>query len=180
MQAMFRIICTGTPHEGVYPIWDYYALFPNGDTSQARALGGAIFASFQMDVALVTARGNAEAAPHLAQLRQNYDAQQQAMLANGARIVGSINQIGANATARMNATGAANDAQHANWSAGQVENSQNIQGFSNYLLDQTVVQNNYTGAHATGWNSAAEALVKSDPEKYSYVNTPNYVPGTDF
>jgi hypothetical protein len=180
MQAMFRIICTGTPYEGVYPIWDYYALFPNGDTSQARALGGAIFASFQMDVALVTERGNAEAAPHLAQLRQNYNAQQEAMLANGARIVGSINQIGANATARMNATEAANDAQHAQWSAGQVENSRNIQGFSNYLLDQTVVQNNYTGAHATGWNAAADALVQSDPNKYSYVNTPNYVPGTDF
>jgi hypothetical protein len=102
------------------------------------------------------------------------------MQANGARIVGSINQIGANATARMNATEAANDAQHAQWSAGQTANSRNIQGFSNYLLDQTVVQNNFTGEHATGWNSAAEALVKSNPNKYSYVNTPNYIPGTDF
>jgi len=180
MLAMYRIICTGTPHEGVYPIWDYYALFPNGDTSQARSLGGAIFASFQMDVALVTARANAEAAPHLAQLRQNYNAQQEAMLANGARIVGNINQIGANATAFMNAQGVAHDAQHAQWSAGQVDNSRNIQGFSNYLLDQTVVQNNFTGEHATGWNAAAEALVRSDPNKYSYVNTPNYIQGKDF
>ena len=80
----------------------------------------------------------------------------------------------------MNATETANDAQHAHWSAGQVENSRNIQGFSNYLLDQTVVQNNFTGEHATGWNAAADALVQSNPNKYSYVNTPNYIPGTDF
>lgn len=180
MLAMYRVICEGAPREGVYPIWDYYALFPNGDTSQARALGGAIFATFQMNVALVTARANAEAAPHIAQLQQSYNMQQQAMLANGARIVGNINQIGANATAFMNSQGAMHDAQHADWSAGQAENSRNIQGFSNYLLDQTVVQNNYTGEHATGWNGAADALVQSDPNKYSYVTTPNYIPGKDF
>ena len=180
MMAMYRVICAGTPKEGVYPIYDYYALFPNADTSQARALGGAIFASFQIDLALVTARANAEAAPHIAQLQQNDLIQRQAIQANGARIVGSINQIGANATAFMNSQGAMHDAQHADWSAGQVENSRNIQGFSNYLLDQSVVQNNFTGEHATGWNSAAEALVRSDPNKYSYVSTPNYIQGKDF
>jgi len=42
------------------------------------------------------------------------------------------------------------------------------------------VQNNYTGAHATQWNSVADGLVASNPNKYSYVNTPNYIPGTDY
>jgi hypothetical protein len=179
--AIFRILCAATPDAyGDYAFYDYYVIAPNAFADQGGAIANALFASFKVNLALVTARANAEAAPHIAQLQQNYNIQQQAMLANGARIVGNINQIGANATAFMNAQGAAHDAQHAQWSAGQVENSRNIQGFSNYLLDQTVVQNNYTGEHGTGWNAAADALIKSDSNKYSYVNTPNYVPGTDF
>jgi hypothetical protein len=75
---------------------------------------------------------------------------------------------------------AANDAQHASWNAGQTANAQNNQGFSNYLLDQSVVQNNSTGAHGTLWNNAAEGLVQSNPNKYSYVSNPNLIPGTDF
>lgn len=59
------------------------------------------------------------------------------------------------------------------------------QGFSNYLRDQTMVQNNNvrgTGivGHAAVWNSTADAPVKSDPHCYEYVNTPNYWNGTDY
>ena len=93
---------------------------------------------------------------------------------------GNIQQVGANATARMNANEAANSAEQASWEAGQNANARNAQGFSNYLLDQTVVQNNYTGAHGTQWNSAADSMVKANPNKYSYVTTPNYIPGTDY
>jgi hypothetical protein len=80
---------------------------------------------------------------------------------------------------------AANDAQHAQWNAGQINNSRNIQGFSNYLLDQTVVEDNNmygngTVGHGTLWNSTADALVKADPNRFSYVNVPNYWQGTDF
>ncbi len=101
-------------------------------------------------------------------------------MAMAARAIGNIQQIGAQATARMNATEAANSAEQANCEVGQNANARNAQGFSNYLLDQTVIQNNNTGAHATAWNSTADALVKSNPNKYSYVSTPNYIPGTDF
>jgi len=80
---------------------------------------------------------------------------------------------------------AANDAQHADWRAGQEQNSRNIQGFSNYLLDQTVVEDNNmhgngTIGHGTVWNSTADLLVKADPDRFSYVDTPNYWRGTDF
>ena len=104
---------------------------------------------------------------------------QQTLAAAQAR-VNQIHQIGAQATARMNATEAANSAEQASWNAGQNANAQNNQGFSNYLLDQSVVQNNSTGAHGTLWNNAAEGLVQSNPSKYSYVTNPNLVPGTDF
>ena len=79
---------------------------------------------------------------------------------------------------------AINDAQHADWNAGQINNSRNGQGFSNYILDQSVVQDNnmYNGAigHATVSNSFADALVKADPNRFELVDTPNYWLGTDF
>ncbi len=179
VQAMFRVICATTPDQyGDYSFFDYVGYFPNTGASQANAIAAAIFTSFNVNEALVAQRASAEAAPHIAQLKQ-VDAQQRAAVqANTARIVGNIQQIGANATARMNATEAANSAEQANWSAGQNANAQNAQGFSNYLLDQSVVQNNSTGAHTTNWNSAADAMVKSG--KYSYVSNSNYIPGTDY
>jgi len=85
----------------------------------------------------------------------------------------------------MNATEAANDAQHAGYWSQQNTNAQNSAGFSNYLLDQSVVQNNNvngTGAvgHATVWNSTANAMVQANPNKYEIVNTPNYWQGVDY
>jgi len=99
--------------------------------------------------------------------------------------VANINAIGANATARMNATEAANEAQHAGYWAQQDSNARNAQGFSNYLLDQTVVQdnniyNNGTIGHGTVWNSAADALVKADAKRFEIVDTPNYWRGIDY
>ena len=63
--------------------------------------------------------------------------------------------------------------------------SRNGQGFSNYLLDQTVVQdnnmyNNGTIGHGTFWNATADALVKADPNRYEIVDTPNYWRGVDY
>jgi hypothetical protein len=34
--------------------------------------------------------------------------------------------------------------------------------------------------HGTAWNSAADALVKADPNRYEIVNTPNYWRGVDY
>jgi hypothetical protein len=92
-----------------------------------------------------------------------------------------------------------NEVQHANWSAsqsnntvqysnsgdGQLDRARHDQGFDNYMLDQTVVQGNDidgSGAvgHVTVWNSTAEALVKTDPNRFEIVDYPNYWEGTDF
>ena len=39
-----------------------------------------------------------------------------------------------------------------------------------------------TGAvgHTTEWNSAANAMVQANPNKYEIVNTPNYWQGVDY
>jgi hypothetical protein len=86
----------------------------------------------------------------------------------------------ANATARNNAVQAASDAQHRAWNNQQDTNSRKIQGFSNYLLDQTVVQGDYRNTHSTDWNRTADALVKANPNRYATVDNPNYWKGTDF
>jgi hypothetical protein len=77
----------------------------------------------------------------------------------------------------------ANAAQHAEWNEGQVDHARYGQGFSNYILDQTVVQANFDDGsvgHGTVSNTFADALVKADPNRFEIVDTPNYWLGTDF
>jgi hypothetical protein len=186
MQDLGLMLCRTQPNQyGSYffVISEYQA--PLGSTDQQRAIGDAIIASFQCNTQLVQARATADAAPFINQMNQKYQAQQQAMIANGQRIVGNINQIGANATARMNATEAANQAQWSGFDQQESNISRQGQGFSNYLLDQSVVQNNNVGGtgmvgHATMWNSQANALVQANPNKYELVPQTNYWQGTDF
>ena len=180
MQGMFRVICVNPGQYGDFNFIDYVAEFPLSESSQGNAIGAAMINGYQENIALVTQRAAAEAAPHIAQLKQ-VDAQQRAAnQAFTANAINNIHAIGAAATARMNSTEAANSAEQAGWNAQQNANSQNAAGFSNYLLDQNVIQNNFTGAHSTQWNSAADAMVQSNPNKYSYVPNSNYIPGTDY
>jgi endo-beta-N-acetylglucosaminidase D len=90
-----------------------------------------------------------------------------------------------NTLARAQAEGIAHDQQNARWEQGEDMQSRQVQGFSNYILDQTVVQdnnmyNNGTIGHGTAWNSTADALVKADPNRFEIVDTPNYWRGIDY
>jgi len=128
-----------------------------------RATVGAILSSYEVNQAVVAREANAIAAP----------------------AISAIHRIGADATARMNAVERANDAQHADYYARQDVNARTNQGFSNYLLDQTVIQDNNmygngTVGHGTAWNSTADALVKANPNRYEIVDTPNFWKGWDY
>lgn len=155
----------------------FQSLVPVELADRERATAGAIMASFQMNQGVVAQQANAISAPSIA----------------------AIHEIGRQAAARSAATNAANDAQHASywaqqnnnaaqhsdWSAGQDNNARNNHGFSNYILDQTVVEDNNmygngTVGHGTVYNSTADALIKADPNRFSSVDTPNYWKGTDF
>jgi hypothetical protein len=186
MQELEIMLCRTQPDQyGSYKfnVSQYQA--PLGSTDQQRAVGNAIIASFQWNEQLVTQRATAQAAPEIAHLKQVDAAQRQAVQATTARAVGNIQQIGANATARMNATQSANQQQWAGFDQQESNISRQGQGFSNYLLDQSVVQNNNVGGtgavgHATMWNSQANALVQANPNKYELVPQTNYWQGTDF
>ncbi len=94
--------------------------------------------------------------------------------------IGRIHQIGANAKAQADAAHAAEDAHNASVEARWDSQARSNQNFSNYLLDQTVVQDNNTGAHGTVWNQYADSLVKNDPNRYQYVQSPDFLKGIDY
>ena len=179
MQAFNDVMCAIDPIQsfGGYTVMLDHSLLPAAVENKEFDLLKAIIASYQINNQVV----NQQMA---AQLKQKQQSDQQ-ILAAGQQRVNEIHQIGQAATARMNATEAANDAQHAGYWAQQDTNAKNSAGFSNYLLDQSVVQNNNvngTGAvgHATVWNSTANAMVQANPNKYEIVNTPNYWQGVDY
>ncbi len=168
---MNSTMCMTAPGQGgVYGISFFHSVVPNAFADQDRATVTAIFASFQVNTALIKQQVAAITGPVIAAMNKQVEAQ-------AARAIGNIQQIGQQTTARINASGAANSAEQASWNAGQTANAQNVAGFTNYLLDQSVVQNNSTGSQSTQWNSAAQALVQSNPSKYSYVSNSNLKPG---
>jgi hypothetical protein len=103
-------------------------------------------------------------APILKQEQQNYNNMEQSLINRSEQIVNQIHQIGHQATQRMDET--------------EDNNARNDAGFDNYLLDQSVVSSG--GGHQTDWNSEAYALVRSNPDKYQIVDTPNYWQGVDY
>jgi hypothetical protein len=182
MKEMGALLCRmPADRNGSYSFIVSQYLLPLGASEQQRETATAIMSSYKVNMQLVQARANAQAAPMIAQFQQH----QQALMSFTQQQIANIHQIGANATARYNATQAANQAQWAGFDRQENNISRQGQGFSNYLLDQSVVQNNNVGGtgmvgHATMWNSTADAMVKSNPNRYEIVNTPNYWNGVDY
>jgi len=169
----FGVFCEDLKQGGFWGANLYMALLPKSVAVQEHATAQAIMASFQVNQEVV----NAIAAPGIA----------------------AIKAIGARADAQMKSAEAAHDIQnnaerarqnsytthYSNSNDGQDGRARNNQGFENYLLDQTVVEdnnmyNNGTVGHGTVDNSTADALIKADPNRYSSVDTPNYWQGTDY
>lgn len=158
-QEMNAVLCTGARlSTGSYLVMLSVAFIPTTLADQERATAGAILASFQVNQAALQGQVAAMSAP----------------------MIGVIHQIGRDATARYEANDRATTAQHRAFDADQDIKARNSQGFSNYLLDQTVIQDNKLDAHGTVWNSTANALVKADPNRFEIVDTPNYWKGIDY
>lgn len=178
MQTMNDMMCAIKPLSwGGYTVTLSHALLPNDIAEQEHDTQQAIIASWRLNQEVIKRQ--------LAQDMQQKAANDQAIMRGTQQAINQIHQIGQQATARYNATQAANDAQHAGYWARQNSNARNSQGFSNYLLDQTVIQdnnmhNNGTVGHGTVWNSTANALVKADPNRFEMVTTPNYWRGVDY
>ena len=164
MPEMEALLCTAAPGPmGNYMVLLSMSLIPPNLADRERATVGAILASFQPNQAVINQQANAMAAPAIAQ----------------------IHAIGQAAMQRAQADSAAHDQQNRTWEAGQDSQDRRNQAFSNYLLDQTVIQDNNmdgngTIGHGTVWNSEADVLVKADPNRWEIVNTPNFWQGVDY
>lgn len=174
MQKFSDNMCASDPgNTGGYTVTLSHMLVPIALAEPEHATMNAILASWKVNLGVV----NQQAATAVQQM----NAETQAAIRRNQGIVANINQIGADATARYNATQAANDAQHAAWRQGQEDNSRNIQGFSNYLLDQTVIRDvQDPNTHVTVWNRAAEAWKKAYPDRIEEVPTSQYINGQDY
>lgn len=176
MQIFSDYMCAFDPskYNGMYLVTLSHSMFPD---EQERSTVQAVVGSWKVNQQVVSQQTAAA-------IQQSND-NTQALIKQNQMQVDRIHQIGQQATARMQATEAANDAQHAGYWAQQDSNARNAQGFSNYLLDQTVVQdnnmyNNGTIGHGAVWNSTADALVKADPNRFEIIDTPNYWRGIDY
>jgi hypothetical protein len=179
MRSWTEMMCATLPANEWrgYLVIRHQSLFPNSLADRQKTTVQAMIPTLNMNAEVMNQQ-NAE----LLRRKQEDDAQ---IRAQTQQAINNIHAIGAQATARYNATQAANDAQHAQYWAQQDANARTNQGFHNYILDQTVVQdnnmyNNGTIGHGTLWNSEADALVKADPNRFEYVDVPNYWRGTDY
>jgi hypothetical protein len=172
------LLCTTMPNQtGDYLVTlSYYDLsveFADRD----RATAVAILSSFQPYQAVINQIGAQQAAPAIAAIHaigQRASAQMKS-----AEDANDIHNEGFRARLNSNTT------QYANTNDNQDTRARNNQSFDNYILDQTVVQDNNmygngTIGHGTVWNSTADALVKADPNRFEYVPQPNFWQGTDY
>lgn len=182
MAELKMLLCRTAPDQ----CGDYFFIasqyqVPLGATDQQCATAAAVMASYQVNTQLVQSRASAQAAPYIAQMKQNWQAHEQAMNAANQRAIDNIHQIGATATARMNSVEAQNDAQHESFHQHEDDISRNGQGFSNYLLDQTVIHDvQDPDTHVTVWNRTAEAWERAYPDRVEEVPTSQYIKGQDF
>ena len=114
MRDLTALLCRSTPNQsGQYFFTFTKCLLPLGATDLQRATAAAITASYKPDMHRAQAIANAQSAPIIAQMQETYQAHQQALMSFTQQQIANIHQIGANATARYNATQASNAAEWA-------------------------------------------------------------------
>ena len=159
MREMNTVFCSAPPGpHGSYMNLAYHTAVPVQFADRERGTMEAILASFNVNQAVVQSQANAIAAPAIA----------------------AIHEVGRRAAQQAADAHAAEDTHNRAVEKRWDNNDKNNQAFSNYLLDQTVIQDNQLNAHGTVWNQTADAMVKNDPQRYEYVNTPNFWKGIDY
>ena len=153
------VISVGPPaNHGGYTISLFYTGVPVPLADQERAMLAAIFASFQVDWAIVKKEAHDYAAPAIDRIHE----------------IGRISAENAKAAHERNDI--QNSSVYRRWDSQDKRN----QAFGNYLLEQSVVRDADNTEHRTLWNTDAERLIKQFPDKFEYVETPGYWKGVDY
>ena len=134
------------------------AFAPPQFAARDRATLLAMLASFQVNHAIVNAQAAALAKP----------------------TIDGINEIGRQVNERIRDSDQTMDERRVSADHYNDVVDRTSQGFSNYILDKSVILDNQNNEHGTAWDGAAEALVKLDPNRFEYVDTPDYWKGVDY
>lgn len=143
---------------GGYLSLAYITTIPMPLAAKERATAGAILQSFNVNQGIVNAQAARIAAPAIAQ----------------------IHAIGAAAAAQAQAAHESNDIHNSSVYAHWDSMDRRSQEFENYQLGYSVISDTSNNAHRTLWDEDADALVKSNPSRFEYVNAPNYWKGIDY
>jgi len=168
------MMCAFDPGQaGFYIVVFNNALIPTTVFDKDHLTAVAMIETFKLNMEVI----NQQMAAAAQQKEQN----DRMIMQNAQQQVDRIHAIGAQATARYNATQAANDAQHASYWAQQDSNARNGQGFSNYQRDQTVVRDAQDpNVHATVSNQTAGWMQQAFPNRVEEVPASQYIAGQDY
>jgi len=153
------VFCEDPPGQGgSFLSAAYMTGAPMEVAAKDRATLGAIMESFQVNMQVVQQQAAAIAAPAIEQ----------------------IHAIGRAAAAQAQASHEAfeihNSSVYSRWDS----QDKRSQEFENYQLGYSVIADTGNNAHGTFWNEDADAMVKSNPDKWQYVNAPDYWKGIDY
>jgi hypothetical protein len=158
-REMNGVYCVDPPGRmGTYMTLVYITTVPMSLAAKDRATLGAILESFNVNMGVVNAESAQIAAP----------------------AIGQIHAIGAAAAAQAKAAHERDDIQNSSVYQHWDSIDRRSQEFENYQLGYSVISDIPNNAHGTFWNEDADALVKSDPNRFEYVNAPNYWKGIDY
>jgi hypothetical protein len=153
------VYCAYPPgRSGTWVSEAFTTMAPVQVAASERATLGAIMQSFNVNQAVVAQQANRIAAPAIAQIH-------------------AIGKAAADqAAAAHRAEDIHNSSVYQHWD----NMDKRSQEFENYQLGYTVIADTGNNAHGTFWNEDADALVKSNPDRFEYVNAPNYWKGIDY
>lgn len=136
----------------------YSTMAPQAVATRERATLAAIMQSFNVNMQVVQQQANRIAAPAIDQ----------------------IHAIGRAAADQARSAHERNDIQNSSVYQHWDNNDKRSQEFENYQLGYSVISTTDNQYHGTFWNEDADAIVKSHPDKFEYINAPNYWKGIDY
>jgi hypothetical protein len=146
------------PRTGSYMSFASTTLAPMALAARDRATLTAIRQSFQVDMNVVNRQAGAMAAP----------------------AIHEIDAIGAAAANQAREAHRREDIHNSSVYQHWDDLDKRSQEFGNYQLGYSVIATTDNKYHGTFWDQDADALVRSNPDKFEYVNAPNYWKGIDY
>jgi len=118
--------------------------------------------------------------PTLVAIAKSYKVNNQVVQGEVQQQIKMSNEFTSSVLARARSSQAAFDQKLAHDRANEDARDKSFQAFDNVLLDQSVVQDTYRNARGTISTDYADALVKSNPDRFQYVPTQDYLKGIDY